>query len=223
VARYKLRRPCENCPFRTDVPGYLRRERAQEIAEALANGSEFACHQTTVSDEEVGGDGSERVATPDSAFCAGALITMERSGQANQIMRVAERLGLYEHEKLDMYAPVHASLYAFVEPGVRPAGLGSGGDVILSGTVEPPPLLRAERGAAPAPSTTWVHSRSLSPCQRDTGGQRDVSGLSRRRTRLSAATHPAHRRHRRLRRPGFRPRTTRTTAHMGDGGNAPRH
>jgi hypothetical protein len=115
VSRYKLRRPCENCPFRTDVPGYLRRERAQEIAEALAKGAEFACHQTTVSDEEFGGDGSERVATPDSAFCAGALITMERSGQANQIMRVAERLGLYEHEKLDMYAPVHGSLYAFVQ------------------------------------------------------------------------------------------------------------
>jgi hypothetical protein len=115
VARYKLRRPCEGCPFRTDVPGYLRRERAQEIAEDLANGSEFACHKTTVSDEEFGGDGSERVATQDSAFCAGALITMERSGQANQIMRVAERLGLYEHEKLDMYAPVHESLFAFVQ------------------------------------------------------------------------------------------------------------
>lgn len=40
---FKLRRPCPNCPFRTDVPPYLRGARAEEIARSIANGSDFRC------------------------------------------------------------------------------------------------------------------------------------------------------------------------------------
>jgi hypothetical protein len=119
LTKFKLKRPCKNCPFRTDVPGYLCRARAQEIAESLAQGAVFPCHETTVEDPT--SDGGELIATLDSGFCAGALITMERSGGANQVMRVAERVGVYEREKLDMYAPVHASLFAFVEHHGEPS------------------------------------------------------------------------------------------------------
>lgn len=108
---FALVRPCAHCPFREDVPGYLRRARAVEIARSLAEGATFPCHETTVADPE---DESENVATEDSSFCAGALICLEKEGDANQVMRVAERLGLYDARRLDMGAPVVDSLAAFV-------------------------------------------------------------------------------------------------------------
>jgi len=33
--RFSFRKPCRNCPFRIDIPGYLHEERAREIIEAL--------------------------------------------------------------------------------------------------------------------------------------------------------------------------------------------
>lgn len=100
---YDLIRPCPHCPFRIDGEGYLRPERAQEIATSLAQGAEFACHQTTEDDPH---DESERIAVEKSQFCAGALIALEKSGVANQAMRIAERLNIYNPSKLDMDAPV---------------------------------------------------------------------------------------------------------------------
>lgn len=111
---YKLRRPCAKCPFRTDVPGYLRRERAIEIARSIAEGSEFPCHETTVTDEDEFGE-EHLVPGSESQFCAGALICMEKQEAPNQQVRIAERLGVYEAERLDMDAPVHSSFVAFVD------------------------------------------------------------------------------------------------------------
>jgi hypothetical protein len=68
---FKLRRPCAHCPFRVDRPGYLRRARAIEIAEDLANGCTFACHETTVDAEGTDGE-LIRVEGDESLFCAGA-------------------------------------------------------------------------------------------------------------------------------------------------------
>lgn len=110
---FRLKKPCHHCPFRSDVPKYIRPERAQEIAESLYAGAEFPCHQTTEHVEHEDGSG-ETVATKRSAFCAGALITMEREGYSNQMVRVGERLGLHDHERLDMDAPVYDSLTEWV-------------------------------------------------------------------------------------------------------------
>lgn len=111
---YRLKGPCAKCPFRSDIPKYLRPERAQEIADALYGGAEFPCHQTTETVEhEDGSETRERMAT--SAFCAGALITMEREGFSNQMVRISERLGLYDPEALKMDAPVYDSLAEWVD------------------------------------------------------------------------------------------------------------
>jgi hypothetical protein len=93
------------------VPGYLRRGRAIEIAHSLADGAGFSCHETTVDGDE---DGT-LVAGPDSQFCAGALILMEKSEEPNQAMRMAERLGLYDPARMDMSAPVSRSFAEFVD------------------------------------------------------------------------------------------------------------
>lgn len=107
---FNLRTPCGNCPFRLDVPGYLRRARATEIAESLANGGIFPCHKTTIEDPD---DEGALVAGPDSQFCAGALICMELQDAPNQVVRIAENLGSYDRDRLDMDAPVASSFFEF--------------------------------------------------------------------------------------------------------------
>lgn len=67
----------------------------------IGNGS-FHCHKTGEHDDESG----DFVPTENSSHCAGALIFLEHRKQPNQMMRIAERLGLYDHTKLNMKAPV---------------------------------------------------------------------------------------------------------------------
>lgn len=114
--RFELKRPCKGCPFRTDCGGYLTKARAREIAKAIeCEGRTFACHKTTVACAV--DDGFEDMeATKDSQHCAGALIMLEASGKAigNQMLRIAERLGIYDHKGLDMNAPVVRSSSEFV-------------------------------------------------------------------------------------------------------------
>lgn len=110
MADYKLIRPCAKCPFRNDREGYLREDRAREIAESVAGGAEFICHETTVYDEEA----DDMVEGPNGKFCAGALIMCEKQGVPNQMMRIAENLGVYDPERLDMDAPVVGSAFEFV-------------------------------------------------------------------------------------------------------------
>jgi hypothetical protein len=111
---FKLRRPCANCPFRTDVPGYLRRSRAVEIAQGIAGGSIFPCHETT--ENAVDDDGNDiRVQVDTSQFCAGAVIAMEKMEQPNQALRMAERFGIYDPAMMDMDAPVVSSFVEFVD------------------------------------------------------------------------------------------------------------
>jgi hypothetical protein len=149
---FKLVRPCDNCPFRTDGEPYIRAERAVEIAQSLERGAMFPCHKTTVDVET--DDGDERVTTPDSQFCAGALIAMERSGTSNQMVRIGERLGLFDAERLDMDSPV-GDLRDFVERHAErvddepepcgiadegclaPAGWMEGGAIVTNYDMEP--------------------------------------------------------------------------------------
>lgn len=105
-----LVRPCTNCPFRNDKPFYLGRRRRIEIAESLRRGAEFSCHKTTVQ-----GDNDEVVRSGDEKFCAGAMIVLEKSEGPNQMMRIAERLGMYDYSKLKMESPVYDSLEEFCE------------------------------------------------------------------------------------------------------------
>jgi hypothetical protein len=111
---FRLRQPCANCPFRSDVPKYLGIDRVKGIADSLRDGASFPCHKTTVL-AEVDEDGREDlVEGKNSAMCAGALITMEREDFANQIMRSCERLGSYDKTRLKMDSPVYDGLSAWV-------------------------------------------------------------------------------------------------------------
>ena len=113
---YGLTNPCSNCPFRTDVVPYLHRERVEDIEKSLVRG-EFYCHKTTQHDQSedvVEGDGSYH-ATHDEMHCAGALILLEKMERPSQMMRIAERLRMYDRTKLNMDAPVYDSFEDMIE------------------------------------------------------------------------------------------------------------
>lgn len=111
--KFDLHRPCANCPFRHDVPGYLTPARAHEIATALLNDATFTCHKTIESTD----DGT--VETPQSQHCAGALIFLERQDRPNQMMRWMERIGCYDYRLLDPNAPVFDSAGEFIAHHAR--------------------------------------------------------------------------------------------------------
>lgn len=97
---YALTSPCENCPFRRDVPGYLHPGRVTEIERSLERAT-FPCHKTTEFDD----DGQAR-ATAKTQHCAGALILLEKLERPSQMMRISERCGFYDRRKLKIDAPV---------------------------------------------------------------------------------------------------------------------
>lgn len=97
---YGMTTPCACCPFRSDIAAYLTEERVREIEASLVSAS-FPCHKTTEHDD----DGDCRW-TGDEIHCAGALIILEKSGRSSQMMRIAERVGMYDRRKLNMAAPV---------------------------------------------------------------------------------------------------------------------
>ncbi len=101
---FALTTPCNNCPFRTDVRPYLRRARIVALEKDLERGT-FNCHKTVAS---LGAKGGE-------AACAGSLILQEKLGRRPNIMRIAERLGLYDRTKLNMSAPVYDSFEAMAD------------------------------------------------------------------------------------------------------------
>jgi hypothetical protein len=65
-------------------------------------------------------EGDPVIASKKWKFCAGATIMLEKAqdpeqAPANQMLRIMERIGTYDHRKLDMEAPVFDSFAAMVE------------------------------------------------------------------------------------------------------------
>ena len=106
--KFDLIHPCANCPFRSDIAFYLHRARKQEIANGLLRDQTFTCHKTVDYSDDEPRD------TSSSQHCAGALIILERLERPNQMMRIAERLGLYDRRRLDMNAPVYPDFDAWI-------------------------------------------------------------------------------------------------------------
>lgn len=92
--------PCPRCPFRKDVPIYLHAERREEIAESVRDGMDFYCHQTTVSGEDEEGEETLEVGA-ESSICAGAAKALMAAGGTTQMMRISERLGMADLDKIE--------------------------------------------------------------------------------------------------------------------------
>lgn len=93
--KYTMTTPCKECPFLRDS-GFT-------FHSLVAHASgEFGCHKACELSEESG------VYEPkeNTPHCAGALIFNEKRNQCHQMMRIAERLRIYDYRKLDMSANV---------------------------------------------------------------------------------------------------------------------
>jgi hypothetical protein len=115
MMNFDLVRPCGDCPFRSDKPGYLKPERIRSIlggghGRAHWPAVSFPCHKTI---DYVGDD--RAVIPPTAQQCAGVMIILTREGRPNDAMQIAQRLGLWNPSRLDMEAPVHRSVREAME------------------------------------------------------------------------------------------------------------
>lgn len=94
--KYTQTKPCKECPFLKSMAHGFTIKRLKEFAS-----NEFPCHKSAELTEE-----SEYKATDKSVHCAGALIFNEKRNTPHQMMRIAERLGMYDYTKLDMKADI---------------------------------------------------------------------------------------------------------------------
>jgi len=100
--KYDMTQPCDACPFlKKNKHGFTLKRLAE-----FASG-QFPCHKTASNNEDDYEDGEGGyVANEDSQHCAGALIFCEKRNAPNQMMRICERLGMYDPRKLNMKAAV---------------------------------------------------------------------------------------------------------------------
>lgn len=93
---FDLHVPCGNCPFLRNGGIRLTKPRVKQICRDILSdqGKTFACHKTTADRN------GELVEVMSSRHCAGALIFSHKHGNSTQMMRIAERLRMYEPRKL---------------------------------------------------------------------------------------------------------------------------
>lgn len=94
--KYTLHTPCKECPFTQSMKRGFTLKRLHEFAS-----SDFPCHKSAECNED-----GDFEATDKSVHCAGALIFLEKRNAPNQMMRISERLGMYDRTKLNMKADV---------------------------------------------------------------------------------------------------------------------
>lgn len=96
--KFDLRTPCPDCPFLcgSSTNRSLDPERIQGIVTDIKNNATFTCHKTL------------DLPTPVQQHCAGALIFLENGEHPNNMLRIAERLVLYDHTRLNRKADIIA-------------------------------------------------------------------------------------------------------------------
>lgn len=98
--KYTMTEPCDECPFLNK----FKKGFTTAKLKGFASGN-FPCHKTAEIKESDSGV-SEFQAGNKSVHCAGALIFNEKRNTPHHMMRIAERLGMYDYTKLNMEADV---------------------------------------------------------------------------------------------------------------------
>lgn len=95
---YRMTTPCSECPYTMTSAQYSDRQ-----LRAHATG-EFPCHKASHLVEMPDGSSEFHAPSDETPHCAGVLIYLEKRNAPHQMMRIAERLGLYDRTKLNMQA-----------------------------------------------------------------------------------------------------------------------
>lgn len=115
--------PCGDCPFRKEGGIKLTKDRIRAIGGMMldSQGGTFPCHRTVDYARERADDG-HRIPGPGEVHCAGALLFAEKQGKTHQMMRIMERLNLYDASKLTDAAKalVWDSLAQWLKSGAIP-------------------------------------------------------------------------------------------------------
>lgn len=90
--KFDLKTPCKDCPFikSSSTNMTLAEGRIEEIVDDIRDGMTFTCHKTLEKPKN------------EQQHCGGALIFLEKENRPNQMMRIAERIGVYDYRKLNM-------------------------------------------------------------------------------------------------------------------------
>lgn len=101
--KYTLTEPCDQCPFLKGSPlnKTLSRSRIAQMA-----AGEFPCHKACKVEEDEDGSSGYVPRNDKTPHCAGALIYLEKRNKPHQMMRICERIGMYDRTKLNMKANV---------------------------------------------------------------------------------------------------------------------
>lgn len=89
---YDLKKPCADCPFlKSDKAVRLSKARAKEIAGMMLspNGGDFTCHKTSPTTSSA----------VNASHCAGALAFALKNGNMTQMMRISQRLRMFDPEE----------------------------------------------------------------------------------------------------------------------------
>lgn len=94
--KFDLKTPCKDCPFikGSSTNTTLAEGRLESIVADIRVGMSFTCHKTL------------ELPSTKQQHCAGALVFLEKEENPNQMMRIAERIGFYDHKKLNMDADI---------------------------------------------------------------------------------------------------------------------
>lgn len=112
--RFDLRSPCDDCPFRTDAPMHegIMSELPQKILLLESGNLAHTCHKT----DPRADCAPERRAPPGSPIqhCAGAIIMALKIDKWQHIMTRGLLAGKFDHERLNINAPVFSSPMAML-------------------------------------------------------------------------------------------------------------
>lgn len=93
---FDLTRPCVNCPFRKGQGSLF--SLSPERLDDIHDGPAFQCHKTV---DYAEWDDPEKRSGDRPQQCAGLMTVLHRSGEPNQIMQVASRMGYLDLDALD--------------------------------------------------------------------------------------------------------------------------
>ncbi|MEM4992279.1 hypothetical protein WKH56_07025 [Priestia sp. SB1] len=96
---FKVKKPCNNCPFLKNSPMKLHKDRLPEIVDHLDDNGFFPCHKTIDYNKQMNEEtGQVTEDLEKNQFCAGAITYLEKHNCPNTPLQVFQRIGRYDPE-----------------------------------------------------------------------------------------------------------------------------